>query len=282
MNVESPNVHDSATTNVSTRTVSASTVAQCVQVCTPGIGKSVQTDLHGLKCFGALFIEGNDSMTKFYTGLPSWDVFEHVYSILISHVPKKWSANSKLQPRDELLLVLVRLRLNLLLEDIAYRFGIAKSTVTTIINLWIDVMAMRLKFLIKWVPKEIVQDNMPQIFKETYPLTRCIIDCSEIFIERPFAYEARGKTYYKKHNTAKFLIAISPSGSISFVSTVWGGRVSDKVITQRSGFLDLIEPGDTILADRGFTNFRGFTAIWGKTRDSIIHSRKITAEPKRS
>ena len=30
MNVESPNVHDSATTNVSTQTVSASTVAQCV------------------------------------------------------------------------------------------------------------------------------------------------------------------------------------------------------------------------------------------------------------
>ena len=35
MNVESPNVHDSATTNVSTQTISASTVAQCVQVCTP-------------------------------------------------------------------------------------------------------------------------------------------------------------------------------------------------------------------------------------------------------
>ena len=69
------------------------------------------------------------------------------------------------------------------------------------------------------------------MFKEMYPLTTCIIDCTEIFIERLFVYQAQAKTYsnYKKHNIAKFLIAISPSGSISFVSTVWGSRVSDKV-----------------------------------------------------
>ena len=229
-----------------------SAVAKAVQAGPTTSSKRVQADFLG---FSASFMEGNDTMTKFYTGLPSWDVFEHVYSIVAPHVPKKWSTNSKLQPRDELLLVLMRLRLNTLIEDLAYRFGIAKSTVTTICNLWIDVMSVRLKFLIKWADKEVIDANMPKIFRETYPLTRCIIDCSEIFIERPVAYQARAKTYsnYKKHNTAKFLIAISPSGSISFISTVWGGRVSDKVITQKSGFLDLLDPGDTVLADRGFT-----------------------------
>ena len=68
-------------------------------------------------------------------------------------------------------------------------------------------------------------------------LTRCII---EIFIEQPLSFQACAKTY------SKFLIAISSAGTIS---CLWGGRVSDKCVTQRSGFLELVEPGDTTMAD---------------------------------
>ena len=54
-------------------------------------------------------------------------------------------------------------------------------------------------------------------------------------------------------NPSKFLIGITPSGIFSFLSRCWGWRVSDKVLTQQSGFLDMVEHGDTVLADRGFT-----------------------------
>ena len=58
---------------------------------------------------------------------------------------------------------------------------------------------------------------------------------------------------YKQHNTVKLLIAITPQGTISFISKTWGGRVSDKYITERCGILDKLLPGDLVLADRGFT-----------------------------
>uniref|UniRef100_A0A1X7SVZ4 DDE Tnp4 domain-containing protein n=1 Tax=Amphimedon queenslandica TaxID=400682 RepID=A0A1X7SVZ4_AMPQE len=57
---------------------------------------------------------------------------------------------------------------------------------------------------------------------------------------------------YKKHNTVKVLIAVTPTGSICFISKAWGGCVSDKVITQESGFLRKICRGDKVMADRGF------------------------------
>ena len=96
--------------------------------------------------------------------------------------------------------------------------------------------------------------NMHQIFKDLNPKTRCIIDCSEIFIECPLAFQARAQTYsnYKKHNTVKILIAITPNGCISFISQCWEGRATDKFIIMHSGLLNLLEHGDTVLADRGF------------------------------
>jgi hypothetical protein len=50
----------------------------------------------------------------------------------------------------------------------------------------------------------------------------------------------------------KYLIGITPQGTVYFISKGWGGRTSDKHLAERSGFLDHLNPGAVILADRGF------------------------------
>ena len=63
-----------------------------------------------------------------------------------------------------------------------------------------------------------------------------IIDCFELYIERPTNLTARSLTwlYYKNNNTVKYLIGITPQGTIYFISKGWGGRTSDHHVTENS------------------------------------------------
>ena len=48
------------------------------------------------------------------------------------------------------------------------------------------------------------------------------------------------------------LVGISPGGVITFVSDLWGGRVSDQLITKECGLLALLSEHDRVMADCGF------------------------------
>ena len=77
---------------------------------------------------------------------------------------------------------------------------------------WLNVMCERLRFLITWPSGEILQQKMPQVFKQLYPNCSVEIDCPEIFIETPTSFSARSK------NTVTFLVGITPCGTISRLS----------------------------------------------------------------
>ena len=91
-------------------------------------------------------------------------------------------------------------------------------------------------------------------YKYFWKKNTVIIDCFELYIDQPKNLTARNLTWssYKHHHTAKYLIGITPQGSICFISEGWGGRSSDQHITENSNFLRKIYRDDKVMADRGF------------------------------
>ena len=52
--------------------------------------------------------------------------------------------------RDQLIMILIKLRLNTQSENLADQVGCLKTTVHEIFRRWINLMYVKLKFLIKW------------------------------------------------------------------------------------------------------------------------------------
>ena len=206
-------------------------------------------------------MKDNDDAAKYLTGL-SCKVFNIIADTLIPHLYV--CKQSKLPPENQILLVLVRLRLNLPFQFLSMQTKLALSTINGIFHKIIEVMYQNLKFLIHWPERENLFSTLPPVFKANFPRLTSIIDCFEIFIERPKNLKARAQVYsnYKKHSTVKFLICCNPLGSITFLSPAWGGRSTDNEIVRDSGFISLNyhHPRDQILADRGFTLEDDFAA----------------------
>lgn len=199
-----------------------------------------------------LFYTGFDSQQRFLV------FFKFVQRGYKSHLETKKKQEGRprsLSLQDELLLVMSRLRVGLLEEDLGYRFKISVSTVSRIWTFWVDFLAAYLSQVPCWPSRALVDAYMPDCFRQDYPTTRVILDCTEIFIETPSDFRTQSDTYsaYKSHNTAKGLIGITPNGFVAFVSDLAPGRISDKVLTQSCGIYKLLEAGDSVMADRGFT-----------------------------
>ncbi|XP_018515653.1 uncharacterized protein LOC108872457 [Lates calcarifer] len=157
---------------------------------------------------------------------------------------------------DQLLLTLMRLKLNYRHTDLGIKFNCSKATVvntfTTIIQALYDILYVgMLENNIPSTAKN--QTSLPDCFKP-FPSCRIVLNCIKVSVcnRETLAAQGRFDNQSKRRTTLKALVGAAPNGVITFISDLYGESVSDREITADCGILQHLRPGDTVMADEGF------------------------------
>ena len=222
--------------------------------------------------------KSKDSDNEFQTGVPTYKMLTFCFSLLeeSSNVNDE-SSEKNAQPGtpkigrprslsafEEFVMTLIRLRLGLFERDLSHRFGISIGTVSNVTRKWMKLIRSQLGHLIRMPNRETIQYYSPPSFKQLFPNVVIVIDCTELEMEKPSALNNQSACYssYKSRTTMKVLVGNTPSGVLSFISDLFPGSTSDQEIVKQSNFLNIISPGDSVMADKGF-NIRDELASFG-------------------
>lgn len=157
-------------------------------------------------------IRSDSKLMKFYTGFVNYETFIALFDYLQpkAEAMKYWNGRNSvggkhytcgkksehvLSKLDEFVMIMVRLRLGLLLKDLAARFGISESSCSKIFfTTWINFLYFELTAMCQYTSKEKTLETMPKQF-HNFPCTCVIIDCTEIFTQRPSSLETQRQTF---------------------------------------------------------------------------------------
>ena len=244
------------------------------------IRNEINTMKKDSKLFSSLSLENiakNPVNMKHFTGL-STEQFEALYKFLNNVCPlheiQYWNAKestgssrgnsgpeSKISDKEKLFITLVRLRRGFTIQTMAILMSTPQRTLdeTTIRKIFTTFIQLMYKIFrdmesVMFPSRNVLRRYLPKVFKNMKNI-RCTVDCTEFAVQTSRNFARQGNTYssYKHTNTFKCLIAVSPNGSACFVSDLYEGDIGDVELFQNCGILKHINPGDIILADRGFT-----------------------------
>ncbi|XP_065077873.1 uncharacterized protein LOC135701089 [Ochlerotatus camptorhynchus] len=189
---------------------------------------------------------------KRFTGISSFKTLKTIFEYVKNCLFQPHCALTK----DQMFIMTLRkLRRSTPFVDLADEYSVCTTTISKYFHRTLFVLYDTLKYALEPVSRDISIRHLPQIFRQQYGYSRVhIIDCFEVTTEEPIDVKAALSHHssYKMRETTKFLIAMSADGRVSFISHAYAGRCSDRNIAETSGFIDTLEPGDVVIADKGF------------------------------
>lgn len=243
----------------------------------------------------------DDTGMHFYTGLESYTKFMFVLRTLgpaaycLKYI---YFQVDSVSVENQLFMTLMKLRRYTTNFELARFFSVCESTVKNIVHTWIIFMSIQWREVNIWPSKDLVKYFSPSDFKAKFPTTRVIVDGTECSVKKPKAPRAQQATFssYKNRNTVEILVGSTPGGLVSYVSEAYGSCTSDRQIVERCKIVRLCDPGDSVMADKGFnvqdlfarmdvtinipTFFKKRNRISGKTllRDRKVSSKRVHIE----
>lgn len=174
--------------------------------------------------------------------------------------PRTITSAIRLTLKNQLLMSLIKLRLNVQFKHLGNLFGISSQDTGAIFRQWINYMYFRFGSVSIWPDRERL---MPAKYKEDFPTAMVILDGTELKLEKSSSLRSQSQVYSdcKSCTTLKGLVGIDPRGSFIFISTLFSWSISDKEITSQSGLINVLQQlldagrlkaGDDVMVDKGF------------------------------
>ena len=202
-------------------------------------------------------------------------------------IPEEWmwivsyTSNFLDIPDDYIKCTLMKIKLDDQYMRIGHQFVFSTAKASRIFRQTVPKLLRLFKPFIFAPSKTQVKKLLPLPFRANFSDVFAIVDCLEIQIEKPSnpLHQALTWSEYKKCNTLKYLLCITPDGLIIFVSEGYGGRVSDIELFETCGIMNILPEKSCLLADRGFKNI---ASLLGKKNIKLVRPPSVSSTEKPS
>ncbi|KAM6452520.1 uncharacterized protein PHA67_018802 isoform 2-T2 [Liasis olivaceus] len=167
-------------------------------------------------------VKTHSNWLRFYTGFDGYPRFKAFLDFLQEGKSLENGPPCALSPENQLFLVLVRLRLGLLLQDLAFRFHISESTASRYWLSWMELMEQRLRQVPVSCSKRYIDAFKPQHQLRHHDMVLVALDCAELFFEAQGRTRRRagGSQSPRAHYSTHGYALAAPSGFLTFTAGI--------------------------------------------------------------